>query len=150
MRPLLYILFTTGILELVHSHQVLVKEPRPYCATCGSTVCYVDDCTFSHGSKDPGQLSEELNNQYAKISEYMMANKLVINDDKTQLVVVASRHARDLGDQVQLQAGNHLIKPSSNATLLGGVISNDAKWRQHIMGHNHNQSLISQLTSRIN
>ena len=78
----------------------------------------------------------------------MIANKLVIKHEKTQLVVVASRQTRDLVRQVRLQAGDHPITPSSTAKLLGAVDSQDAKWRQHIMGHN--QSLISQLSSRIN
>ena len=148
LGPLLYIIFTNDVPQLVHKHSIAVNDPQPYCTSCGSTVCYVDDCTFSYGSRDPQQLSDELNLQYKKISEYMIANKLVINDEKTQLVVVASRQTRDLVGQVRLQAGDHPITPSSTAKLLGAVVSQDAKWRQHIMGHN--QSLISQLSSRIN
>ena len=86
--------------------------------------------------------------QYKKISEYMIANKLVINDEKTQLVVVASRQTRNLVSQVRLQAGDHPIIPSSTAKLLGAVVSEDAKWKHHIMGHK--ESLISQLAGRIN
>ena len=81
------------------------------------------------------------------ISEYMIAYQLVINDEKTQLVVVASRQTRDLVSQVRLQSENHPITQSSTAKLLGAVVSQDAKWRQHIM--KHNQSLISQLSSRL-
>ena len=78
----------------------------------------------------------------------MIAYQLVINDEKTQLVVVASSQTRDLVSQVRLQSENHPITPSSTANkLLGAVVSQDAKWRQHIM--KHNQSLISQLSSRL-
>ena len=148
LGPLLYIIFTNDIPDLVHHHPIPAQEYLPYCTQCGSTVCYVDDCTFSHGNKDPQELSEELNVQYKRISEYMTANKLVINDDKTQLVVVAHRNASQSRNQVSLQAGQHLITPSSTAKLLGGIVSQDAKWTQHILGHG--QSLISQLTRRIN
>ena len=106
------------------------------------------DCTYSHGTRDPHGLSSELNLQYKRISEYMTANKLVINDDKTQLLVVAPKHASQLRNQVALQAGDHVIRPSSTAKLLGGIVSEDAKWKQHILTHDH--SLISQLTRRIN
>ena len=111
-------------------------------------MCYVDDCTFSHGNKNPNHLSSELNQQYKKISQYMIANKLVINDDKTQLIVVGSKQVSALRNQVRLQAGDHIVTPSSTAKLLGGIVSQDAKWKEHILGSE--QSLVSQLTSRIN
>ena len=85
LGPLLYIIFTNDIPDLVHTHPVSVQEPLPYCSHCGSTVCYVDDCTFSHGNREPQHISHELTLQYKKISEYMISNKLVINDEKTQI-----------------------------------------------------------------
>jgi hypothetical protein len=141
-------IFTNDIPDLVHNHPISVMEPRPYCPSCGSTVCYVDDCTFSHGDQEPQILSLELTQQYKKISQYMVANKLVINDDKTKLVVIGSRQASELRNQVRIEAGDHIVRPSSTATLLGATISQDAKWKDHILGTK--QSLVSQLTSRIN
>ena len=44
LGPLLYILFTSEIPDLVHEHQVSFNDPQP-CQKCGSTICYVDDCT---------------------------------------------------------------------------------------------------------
>ena len=102
LGPLLYIIFTNDIPALVHNHPISVQEPLPYCSQCGNTVCYVDDCTFSHGDKDPQELFSQLNLQYGRISAYMTTNKLVINDAKTQLVVIAPRPANHLRDQVQL------------------------------------------------
>ena len=148
LGPLLYILFTNDIPDIAHTHPVSIQEPQSYCSHCGSTVCYVDDCTFSHGNRDPQQLSHELTLQYKKISEYMAANKLVINGEKTQLVVVAPKQAGALRAQVVLQAGNYPVTPAPTAKLLGGIVSEDAKWRKHILGDE--KSLIGQLTSRIN
>ena len=88
LGPLLYILFTNDIPDLVHEHQVSYQEPHS-CNTCGSTVCYVDDCTYSIGDTDPQDLSEKLSAQYKIISDYMAANHLVINADKTHLIVIS-------------------------------------------------------------
>ena len=148
LGPLLYIIFTNDIPDLVHKHPISVNEPLPYCSPCGSIVSYVDDCTFSYGDRDPHSLSNELEYQHKKISDYMAANKLVINGDKTQLVVVGSRQASELRSQVRLQAGQHLIVPAPTAKLLGGVVSQDGKWKHHILSSD--QSLIKQITSRIN
>ena len=41
-----------------------------------------------------------------------------------------------------------MIVPTPSAVLLGGVVSQDGKWKQHILSSN--QSLIAQITSRIN
>ena len=97
----------------------------------------MDDCTFSHGNQEPQILSLELTQQYKKISQYMVANKLVINDDKTKLVVIGSRQASELRNQVRIEAGDHIVRPISTAKLLGATISQDAKWKNHILGTEH-------------
>ena len=60
LGPLLYIIFTNDIPDLVHKHPISVNEPLPYCSPCGSIVSYVDDCTFSYGDRDPHSFSNEL------------------------------------------------------------------------------------------
>ena len=148
LGPLFYVLFTSDIPDLVHDHPVDYLEPQSYCPECGSTVCYVDDCTYSHGDKDPAILSDTLSAQYKKISNYMAANKLVINADKTHLVVMGTKATAARRDEVELQAGEHTIRPTRTEKLLGGNISEDLKWREHLL--DNEQSLVRQLTSRIN
>ena len=79
LGPLMYIIFTNEIPDLVHDHAVSYLNPEPACEACGSTVCYVDDGTFSVGHTDPSILSQKLSDQYGIIADYMAANKLVIN-----------------------------------------------------------------------
>ena len=148
LGPLLYILFTNDIPDLVHDHPVNFLSPTPYCADCGSTVCYVDDSTYSHGETDPTILSLKLTEQYDKISNYMAANKLVINGDKTHLVVMGTKKTAARRQEVSVQADGHIIQPSRTEILLGGVICEDMKWKEHLLGSD--QSLVRQLTSRIN
>ena len=45
---------------------------------------------FSVWHSDPAILSQKLTNQYKKIEEYMAANKLMINGDKTHIIVKGS------------------------------------------------------------
>ena len=148
LGPLMYIIFTNDIPDLVHDHLVSYQNPEPACVSCGSTVCYVDDGTYSVGHKDPSILSEKLSYQYDQIADYMAANKLVINGDKTHLLVMGTKHSAAHRDEVKLEAGPHTILPSSTEKLLGGQISQDLKWKQHIL--QGEQSLVKQLTSRIN
>ena len=118
LGPLMYILFTNDIPELVHDHPINFSTPKSFCEECGGTVCYVDDATFSVADTDPAVLSEKLSNQYENIADYMAANKLVINGDKTHLVVMGSKNAEDQRRQVSLSAGQHIITPSQTEKLL--------------------------------
>ena len=105
-----------------------------HCPQCGSTVCYVDDCTYSYAAKDPALLSTTLSVQYQRISNYMASNKLIINAEKTHLIVVGTKNTAARRDEVSLQAGSHLIRPTRYEKLLGGIISEDLKWKSRING----------------
>ena len=148
LGPLMYILFTNDVPDLVHNHPVNYKKPNTFCQDCGGTVCYVDDATYSAAHSDPGVMSDTLTNQYKKIAEYMVSNRLVINDDKTHLVVLGTKRTAARRNEVTLQAGNHTILPTKSEKLLGCHINEDLKWKENILGSD--QSIIKQVTSRIN
>ena len=134
LGPLFYTLFTNDIPDLVHDHTIAHQSPVPYCQACGSTVCYVDDCTFSYGHSDPAALSEKLTAQYKIIAGYMAANKLVINSDKTHLVVMGTKASARHRAEVTVQAGQHIVRSTRTERLLGGQVCENLKWREHILG----------------
>ena len=148
LGPLMYILYTNDIPDLCHSHSVSCRQPAPYCHGCGGTVSYVDDSTYSLAKEDPVALSAGLTEQYEVISQYMAANKLVINAEKTNLLVLGTKAMTERRSLVSMQAGEHTIKPSKQEKLLGCIVSDNLKWKNHIL--QHNQSIVRQLTSRIN
>ena len=113
------------LIYIVHSHPVSYEIPQLSCEGCGGTVCYVDDATYSVGHKDPDTLSNKLSEQYDTIADYMAANKLVINGEKTHLVVMGNKKAENIRNQVSLSAGEHLVIPSQTEKLLGCHISED-------------------------
>ena len=148
LGPLMYILYTNDIPDLAHHHPVSCTTPAPYCHRCGGTVCYVDDSTLSLARSDPIALSGELTEKYKVISEYMAANKLVINADKTHLLVLGTKAMEEKRGLVSILADEHTIKPSRQEKLLGCIVSDNLKWKHHIL--DHEQSLIRQLTRRVN
>ena len=119
-----------------------------HCSPCGSLVNYVDDGTYSFACKDPLVLSNTLTSKYKTIANYMESNKLVINADKTHLVVMGKRKMENIRVEVSLVAGTHTIHPSETEKLLGCHIHQSLKWREHIQ--TNESSLIRQLTSRLN
>ena len=57
-------------------------------------------------------------------------------------------NAENIRSQVSLSAGDHLVIPSQSEKLLGCQISEDLKWKQHLLLSD--ESVIRQLTSRVN
>ena len=106
LGPILYILFTNELPDIVQDHQGEdgaqaghlhqgggghgVPAFTVSCTVCGSICCYVDDTTYSCSSKDPLELSEKLSSRYRVVADYMLNNRLKLNDDKTHLMVMSA------------------------------------------------------------
>ena len=83
-----------------------------------------------------------------KLNNYIASNRLVINGDKTHLLVLGTKKTAAQRHEVEVNADGHIILPSRSEKLLGGIVSEDMKWKEHLLNSNH--SLVSQLTSRLN
>ena len=89
-----------------------------------------------------------MSKEYEKIATYMSSNQLVLNDEKTHLMVFCNKTNKDKREEVYLKAGKHTIKPSATQKLLGANICQSLKWREHVI--DNKSSLLNQLNSRIN
>ena len=80
----------------------------------------------------------------------MAKNKLVLNSDKTHLLVMASQAKHRLHQDygIVLDTGSEIIKPQKHEILLGGIISNDLKWSEFL--RDHEKSLFKCLNTRLN
>ena len=110
-------------------------------------VGYVDDGAYNYAHYNPAVLSDVLSEKYDKLAEWMNSNKLVINADKTHLMVMGKRNCEEHRRQVYMLAGEFLVKPSQKEKLLGGQLHQSLEWSYHTRGSKG--SLLSQLTSRI-
>ena len=69
LGPLLYVLFTNDLPDVVHNnHAVIFKDPETNCAGCGGLVNFVDDATYTFACKDPDEMSAQLDRKYKVIS----------------------------------------------------------------------------------
>ena len=164
--PLLWVCFTSDQPDIIHDHPVTghgldrgcgqqnqpeqgtVKAVIPGENGCGELVGYVDDGAYSYAHTDPAVLSRILTEKYNMLEQWMNDSKLVINPDKTHMMVMGSKRATILRRQVTMMAGNFTIKPTETEKLLGGYIHHSLKWNQHLT--DNNASLTAQLTRRIN
>lgn len=72
----------------------------------------------------------------------------MINADKIHLLVLGTNSMAEKRNMVTMQADNHTILPSKQEKLLGCIVSDNLKWREHIL--DNDQSMVRQLTSRVN
>ena len=70
-------------------------------------------------SSDPAILSEKLSGQYSKLADYMGNNKLVINDDKTHLLVMETPKYFEKRKLVSINTGTVVVQPIETEKLLG-------------------------------
>ena len=84
------------------------------------------------------------------IADYMAANKLVLNTEKTHLLVMASatQHRLHGNYGVELDTGKEIFLPEEHDRLLGCQIKCNFRWVEHLL--NNESSIQRQLTSRIN
>ena len=155
LGPILYCLMVNDLPEVPHIHDPVDEECDPsfwnlHCSSCGGIACFADDSSFSRSGEDPLTLNQQIKSTYSTIAEYMAANRLVLNTDKTHVLVMASdtQHRRYGNYDVELDTGNEIIKPEEHDRMLGCQIKCDFKWGEHLQ--NNESSLRRQITSRIN
>ena len=160
--PLLWLCFTCDQPDVTHEHCVTGHDIHRGCESeqdqdlmvpggkgdCGAMVGYVDDGAFSYAHSDPATLSQVLTRKYRLLENWISGNKLVINPDKTHLMVMSSRRMKAQCKDVSIQAGEYTIKPTETETLLGGNLHQSLQWNHHI--RDGKKSLMKQLTGRIN
>ena len=167
--PILWLLFTCDQPDVIHDHPILGQSVDRGCISradvegvnqeqtetvpgqsgegCGVMVGYVDDGAYSYANNNPAVLSTVLTAKYNKLADWMNANKLVINPDKTHLMVMGKKKHENNRKLVSIMAGEFLIKPSQSEKLLGGQLHQSLDWKHFIRGNKG--SLLDQLSSRI-
>ena len=161
--PLLWVCFTCDQPDAIHDHQVEGHGLDRGCrghqqeqggsvavpgGDCGELVGYVDDGAFSYSHTDPSVLSRVLTEKYNMLEEWMSNSRLVINPDKTHMMVMGGKKVEQSRKQITMKAGSFIIKTSESEKLLGGIVHQSLKWNQHL--RDSQSSLVRQLTSRIN
>ena len=105
------------------------------CQECGGVCCFADDSTYTATGNDQVELSEKLSQKYSVLADFLTANKLKVNDEKTHLLVMSTRQKRRRRDT------SHIIINTPTATinlfvverLLGAQVHHDSRWREHLM-----------------
>ena len=72
------------------NHKTRAPDINIHCQECGGMCLFAEDSTYTKLSKDPAEVQEVMEDKYKVITKWMASNKLVLNTDKTHLLVMAS------------------------------------------------------------
>ena len=146
--PVLFLIYTNELPNVIHQHDLDYNKPTGYCVECGDMVNFVDDGTVIVGSKDPNKISVMLRRHYDNIEEWIHSNQMVINPDKTHYLVCAPRSMAVRRKEVILETGGHIIDQSESEVLLGIRMHQSLSWNSHV--RDGKGSVLSQIKTRVN
>ena len=98
LGPLLYAIFTNEMSQAIidpdcnHiSHQASNSLFNQDCNLCGNILQYADDSTYQVASKHRGANQSKLTENLNRLGDFLIANELIINKDKTQIMEIMVR-----------------------------------------------------------
>ena len=66
------------------------------------------------------------------VNAWLNTNKLTLNTEKTEFMLIASKgKLKQLTDNPNINIGNHNIKQVSKKKVLGMIIDEELKWKEH-------------------
>ena len=114
LGPIFYTIFTNELPEVVHEADCPVRDAEgitifnTQCQECGGVCCYADDSTYSVQGSNSEELSAKLTDKYTALANFLTANKLKVNDEKTHLLVICTSQKRHHNHQHFHSHNNHI------------------------------------------
>ena len=112
LSPLLFLLYINDI---------------QFCSELISIVLFADDTNILFRHTCLKQLNEVIQIEMNKITDWLNANKLSINTEKTKFILFRSKNKK-LKDDIKISINNESIKQVKNTTFLGIVIDKCLTW----------------------
>ena len=90
---------------------------------------YADDSTITFSSNNLKNCIDVMKTECNKVLEWLIANKLIINLNKTFIMVFTNRKRQG---NVSIDMNNHTINEINECKFLGIMLDNKLKWQSHI------------------
>ena len=124
LGPLLFNIYCSSLIEIVEAHLPEVHS-------------YADDSQFFLSFNPGNSLCHDaavsaMEACIADIKKWTQQNSLMLNDDKTELIVIGTRQQLDKVNVMSVRVGNHLITKSSCVRNLGTWFNDRFDMSQHV------------------
>ena len=130
LGPLLFLIYINDISNASRAfHAILFADDTNLLGTMSTFY------TFAPKSKqDFDVLSNRINFELSKISDWLSINKLSLNVDKTKYMIFHNRQRKvDSYNQLSLKINDTPIKQTPTFNFLGIVINENLNWNNHIV-----------------
>ena len=117
LGPLLFIIYTNDIANLVDNHHAIL---------------YADDTTLLFKDNDYTSLTSKINEALCKIHLWFSVNKLSLNTEKTTYIIFGQRRLIN-ESSLNIKINNNMIDRSSDTKFLGVYLEENMSWKIHIM-----------------
>ena len=116
LGPLLFLLYINDI---------------QYCSELISIVLFADDTSIVYSHTCPKKLNEIVQTEINKMTDWLNANMLSINTEKTKFILFRTKNKKPK-DTINISINNNNIKQVKNTTFLGIVIDEFLTWCNHV------------------
>ena len=90
---------------------------------------FADDSTATHSDFNLKDLLDKLKLEFAKVLEWLKTNKLIINLQKTYLMVFTNK---ERPETISLNINGSIIQERTESKFLGVILDNKLTWHAHI------------------
>ena len=94
---------------------------------------FADDTNLTASGDTITNIEVKLNKDLENIHQWLLANKLTLNMDKTECMIAGSRQRiNKIENDPDIRLGNDNIKRVKETKTLGIIIDDQLKWNTHI------------------
>ena len=110
---------------------IIYINDLPYVSSLTQSLLFADDTSIFCSHKDANHLVSIVNNELAKIVNWLKVNKLSLNLTKTNFMIFHPRQKK-VNVNVPLTLENTVIKQVTETKFLGVLIDQHLSWKPHI------------------
>ena len=140
LSGVLYLLYILDLPSIFHNGRHNPQEQMECKRTNLET--YVDDNYLTVTTQDKGTLNEAIYEAMNKVQCYTAANRLMLNKDKSQIMIITKD--TNLRENFSIILDNKEIRHSRSVKILGNLINEDLSWEDHV-----NKELLPSLHNRL-
>ena len=107
----------------------------PRCLRASTPAMYADDTNITVVGKTGEEIEKSLNSELENIHKWLLANKLTLNVNKTEYMIIGSRQKLQntlMNSNINIVIGENEVKQVLATKSLGVIIDKNLCWKEHI------------------
>ena len=94
---------------------------------------FVDDTNLTTSGSSIADVQSNLNEDLEHIHQWLLSNKLTLNKEKTEYMIVGSRpRLNKINNDLEIELGGNNIKRVKETKTLGVIVDDQLNWQTHL------------------